>query len=267
MLTGDPTENDYLNLIRLRISDHVTDFQRKVAEIDGRAERMGAMLGSNYLLMLTDELQRAFRPAAADVLRALPIVSRPGGLDRATLIDLTGPRLTEMLETMIAITRIEHLITSVRIPEFQNSIRSRIDECRGVIAVLIRQTLIGYDKVWDEEGRTVTNTIHAENITGPIQQGTSHSTQNSSITVDRGGIANAVRAVDESLGDPANDPATVTSLRSDIATINAQLEKQSPSRGVLAEVGKSMRNIVEGVAGGMLTPAAMSAGMVLTSIL
>jgi hypothetical protein len=113
----------------------------------------------------------------------------------------------------------------------------------------------------------VTNTIHAGHIIGPIQQGTSHSAQHSTLIIDKSVLGDAIRHTEDKLADPANDEATVASLQADIATLSAQLGKRSPSHAVLNEVGKSMRAIVEGIAGGLLTQAAISAVMTPTSIL
>lgn len=267
MSNSDATLNDYLDLIRLRILDHVAAFRRRVEEIDAMFAKRGANGGSNHFLTLADDLRRAFRSAAVDILKALPEVTRVGGLDRKELIDLTGPRLVEMLSTMISITRLEQRTSAMTNPEFKNAIQSPIEECRTVLPVLMRQAQIGFDRIWDDKGNAVTNTINAGQIVGPVQQGTSHSTQHSSIAMDSLAITEAIKAAEERLADPTNDANTVASLRADIATINAQLAKQSPSRAILNEVGKTMRNVLEGITGGMLTPGAVHAITALTSML
>ena len=59
----------------------------------------------------------------------------------------------------------------------------------------------------------------------------------------------------------------VDDLRADIATITSQVAKSEPSRGVLAEAGKSVRSIVEGITAGALTPSAVAAAMALAHVL
>lgn len=251
--------NDYLDAIRLRMAEHQATFRQRVREINVASEGMGALSGSNHALRLAEVLRTCFPQAAADLLRALPAAHQIGGLDRRELIDLTGPRLVELLDVMIAITGLNSYIASVSNPAFREAIEQPIVECRSMIAVLIRQSQIGFDRIWSEEGAVVNNTINAGHIVGPIQQGTTHSTQHSSIAVDRTSLQGALSKLEEHLADPANDTLVVESLRSDIATIKLQLAKPEPSHGVLREVTKSMRNLVEGITGGLLTPAVHSA--------
>jgi hypothetical protein len=67
---------------------------------------------------------------------------------------------------------------------------------------------------------------------------------------------------------PAALPAnTVEELRGDIQTIRAQLQKPSPSRLIIQEAGKSLRNVVEGITGGMLAPAVTTTSAALWSAL
>ena len=63
---------------------------------------------------------------------------------------------------------------------------------------------------------------------------------------------------------PAN---TVEELKGDIHTIRAQLQKPSPSRLIIQEAGKSLRHVVEGIAGGMLTPTVATTATALWSAL
>ncbi|MGB6446410.1 MAG: hypothetical protein WBF47_14700 [Xanthobacteraceae bacterium] len=49
-------------------------------------------------------------------------------------------------------------------------------------------------------------------------------------------------------------------IAADLQTIKAQLLKPSPSLSILREVGKSARNILEGLAAGIPTPGVLAAG-------
>lgn len=267
MSPSPATINDYLDLIRLRIEEHTSAFARDVGRIDGECSLNGASGGSRHFLRLAAALKKEFLSAAGDVLRALPAAHQIGGLDRNELLDLTGPRLAEMLAVMMAVTRLEKRVDSISNPEFKASILSYFDECRARIPVLLRQSQIGFDRIWDEEGRRVTNTINAGQIIGGVQQGTASSTQHISIAIDRVIVESAIQALEKQLGDSANDAEIVATVRADVETIKAQLAKREPSRTILSEVGKTLRNVVEGVTGGLLTPAASSAILGLSAVL
>jgi hypothetical protein len=60
---------------------------------------------------------------------------------------------------------------------------------------------------------------------------------------------------------------TVEELMGDVETIRAQLQKPSPSRLIIQEAGRSLRNVVEGMTGGMLAPAVTTAAAALWSAL
>jgi hypothetical protein len=53
----------------------------------------------------------------------------------------------------------------------------------------------------------------------------------------------------------------------DVKTIKAQLAKPSPNRVIVQEAGKSLRNVVEGIGGGLLTPTAQTAAAALWGLL
>jgi hypothetical protein len=66
-------------------------------------------------------------------------------------------------------------------------------------------------------------------------------------------INEALAAFETAVTSASLPPDTLADLSADISTIRAQLAKSSPNKGIIQEAGKSMRNIVEGIVGGMLT--------------
>jgi len=53
--------------------------------------------------------------------------------------------------------------------------------------------------------------------------------------------------------------AMLNEIVADLDTIKAQISKSSPVVAIVQEAGKSLRNIVEGVAAGILTPSVIAA--------
>jgi hypothetical protein len=51
----------------------------------------------------------------------------------------------------------------------------------------------------------------------------------------------------------------------DIDTIRTQLAKPSPNIAIVHEAGKSVRNVLEGIAAGLLTPSISAAALTLWS--
>src|SRR5262249_6246003 len=56
-------------------------------------------------------------------------------------------------------------------------------------------------------------------------------------------------------------------VMAELNTISAQLSKPSPSLVILQEAGRSLRNIVEGVAAGLMTPSVLAVAPALWSAL
>jgi hypothetical protein len=112
------------------------------------------------------------------------------------------------------------------------------------------------------------NSITIGVMTGStIQQGSPSATQTVSIRLDRGDVESAVAAFEAAV-DAADFPAaTVAELKGDIATIRAQLSKASPMPSILQEAGRSMRNVVEGIAAGLFTPEVLAAAPALWAAL
>ena len=61
--------------------------------------------------------------------------------------------------------------------------------------------------------------------------------------------------------------AMLNEIVADLDTIKAQISKSSPVVAIVQEAGKSLRNIVEGVAAGILTPSVIAAAPALWACL
>jgi hypothetical protein len=112
------------------------------------------------------------------------------------------------------------------------------------------------------------NTINAKQIIGsPIQQASPHATQSAHLTFNVETAREALKAFETAIQNARLPAETLAELTPDIETIRAQLAKPSPSKLIIQEAGRSIRNVCEGIAGGMLTPAVVSAATTLWSIL
>jgi hypothetical protein len=82
----------------------------------------------------------------------------------------------------------------------------------------------------------IINIIHADTITGNIQQGTSHSQQTANTpTNDLGPLVEWLRAVVDEMKQHSFDDAERQEVEADIATLNLQIASPKPKRGILVE--------------------------------
>lgn len=89
---------------------------------------------------------------------------------------------------------------------------------------------------------------------GSIQQAGANAHQQSAATFDVGSIQQALDQFERVAVDPTISEEVRAAICAEIETIRPQLKKATPSAVIVREGLKSLRNIVEGVAGGLLTP-------------
>ena len=133
---------------------------------------------------------------------------------------------------------------------------------------MLRQFDVGFmDNALPEAISVTNNHLNVGANLGAIQQGSHGSTQTVSITLDSGAIQTALLNF-EQVWTPDTLPADKrATMEADLDTVRAQLKKPSLSRAILSEAGKSVRNLVEGVAAGMMTPQAIAAATALAAAL
>jgi hypothetical protein len=106
----------------------------------------------------------------------------------------------------------------------------------------------------------IQNAITIGTMTGStIQQGSPAATQNVRFTLHIEAVRSAVEIFENALQGTKLPAAALGDITADVQTIKAQLSKPSPSIAILKEAGKSVRNVMEGIGAGILTPAAAAA--------
>jgi hypothetical protein len=112
------------------------------------------------------------------------------------------------------------------------------------------------------------NSIIIGNMTdSTILQGSPEATQNVQFAFNAETSRKALAEFESALAASTIPAKTLDELLADVGTIQSQLAKPAPSRVIIHEAGTSLRNVVEGVVGGMLTPAAVTAATVLWAVL
>jgi len=90
---------------------------------------------------------------------------------------------------------------------------------------------------------------------GGIQQAGPHSTQHQTITYNSQELAElrqAIEILEQHIDELKLDAAANRKALAQVGTIKAQLTDDKPSPFIIMEAGKSLRNITEGVIGGLL---------------
>jgi hypothetical protein len=133
----------------------------------------------------------------------------------------------------------------------------------------VRQFDVGFLNLAEPEIPAVPNNSivigHMANST--ILQGSPEATQNVQFAFNIETSRKALAEFESALAASKIPAKTLDELLADVHTIQSQLAKPAPSRVIIHEAGRSLRNVVEGVVGGMLTPAAMTAATSLWAVL
>jgi hypothetical protein len=136
----------------------------------------------------------------------------------------------------------------------QHKIEYLFDACNQYLQFALRQFDVGFFDPSEPETPPIANAITIGTMTGSvIQQGSPGATQRAELQLDIKTVTAAVGALESELSKVHLDENATAALAADIATIKAQLSKPSPSIRILQEAGKSIRNVTEGIAGGLLT--------------
>lgn len=92
-----------------------------------------------------------------------------------------------------------------------------------------------------------------------FQQGTQHSTQNFSKTLDLDAVANVINELKERLAEANLAPDQESQVKTDIACVEVQLSSPKPNVTIIKEGLRSIRSVLEGIASAALFQGVVAA--------
>ena len=263
-MSAEPTTNDFLELIDWHIAKARDRAARAVNEVRGKATHAGAFHSGGTAMHSIERARTEFDVGVDAVLGELKRVTQSTKLNRDDLLQLAVQRLEQFAIAAKAISQAEQFRSM--------GIGQQIDEqLAGFdrhLQFVVRQFDVGLRVPAEPEVPTVPNSIIVGTMIGSsIAQASPAAKQTVEFTLNVETATTALATFESAIAGAGLPPKTVDELMADVHTIRAQLQKPSPSRLIIHEAGKSLRNVVEGITGGMLTPAAMTAAAALWSAL
>jgi hypothetical protein len=248
---SEPTINDHLDKIRRTLSAEVDALQSSLAHIYSEHTARGVLQSSMTVQRVWAETVKAGVAGNEKALRELQKTIQSTNLPPKELRDCTVSELENYRLQLEAIALGKSNVV-------QGGMERLIDrdsaKLRDDLRYMIRQFDVGFFQPSQGEAKmTTNNSISVHSLVGNISQNSPNSTQ-STTTINVGELRNALANFGEAIKTAALPSEKLDDILSDIATIHAQLSKQSPSGGIIQEAGKSIRNVIEGVAAGLLTP-------------
>jgi hypothetical protein len=100
-------------------------------------------------------------------------------------------------------------------------------------------------------------------INSAVQQGSPEAPQSQDVTIKVEEAKVAIVAIEAHMSGLKLPADELSNLQGELDTIKIQIAKPAPSRTILIEAAGTVRNIVEGAIGGMLTAPIMAAAIAL----
>jgi hypothetical protein len=261
-----PTVDDFTSALTERGEQIGGDYGRALDAILSKMSAAGRLRSGATAKMVLSAARDSLDEGTNKLLADLQHFADNSDLDRDELRQITGGHCESLTEITLGVAQaaIDRLGIGGAAQAFVDEMK---EDMHRSTSRKMRQFDIG---LWHERvkagGGVTSNTINAESINGPIQQGSHGSIQQVSQNIELGALPTAVATFEATLSE-CPPSAMVNDLRADIATLKSQLTKAQPNKGILQEVGKSIRSITEGITAGAMTPAAVGAAVALARLL
>jgi hypothetical protein len=260
---AEPTINDFIERIDWHTTKAVDRATRAVNDVRGQAAFHGAINSSRAVINSFEAVRKEFDSGLEAVLGELKRVIHATALDRNDLRQMAVQRLTNFAAAAKAIAQTPEA-SGMGMGEYLSQQFALMDQH---LQFSIRQFEVGFFDGPEPEVPPVGNSITIGSMIGStIQQGSPGAKQSVEVTLDVEAIRKALDVFQAALPASTVPREKIDQLTAEIETMRAQLKKPSPSRLILREAGKSIRNIAEGLVGGMLAPEVMQAAAMLWSI-
>jgi hypothetical protein len=265
-MSAKPTINDFLALIDWHIAKADHSAKQAVSDVRRRASAAGRLNSGSTILLCFQAVRTLFDSGVETVLGELKRVGRKTELDRDELRQHAVQRLMDFAIAAKAIARTPEATGSAGIEEYVVQQGAALDEH---LKFAVRQFDVGFfDPAEPEIPAVAHNSIVIGTMTaGNVAQASPGAKQSVEYNLEIEATEKALTAFEAALASASLPSDTLAELTADISTIRAQLAKSSPSRVIVQEAGKTLRNVVEGIGGGMLTPTVLTAATALWAAL
>ena len=252
----EPTLDDFAKLLDWHLDAAANSAERAFKSIAHRRNVAGTFRSGGTIIAVFDAVHAEFTKGVEASLGELKRVATKTSLDRQEMRRLTEERLRTFTDRCKSAAKPEML----RSFGPAKPIDARLEKFDAILVHYLRQFDVGFlDLPEPEVPPTMNASIIADTVLGvAIQQGTTHSSQHVVTEINVSDARSAVVAFERALQDDAALGSKRDEISADLNTIKAQLSKQAPSKTIIGEAGKSLRNLVEGAISNALTPPALA---------
>jgi hypothetical protein len=259
----EPTINDFLDNVRWHLAKAVDRAGRSVGSVTAQLNSKGALNSGRAIIMIFDAVRIEFDAGIDTALGELKRTINRTTLNRADLRQAAVSCLENFAIEMKVLTRADQYRSIAA-----QAVDERLTAMDRHLAFAIRQFDTGFLDPSEPERPNVNNSINVGTMTGSaIQHGSPGGTQSVQFNLKIDEAKSALAAFESVIKTVQLPKSQLDEVTAELSTITAQLSKPSPSLVIVQEAGRSLRNIVEGIAAGLMTPSALAAAPALWSAL
>jgi hypothetical protein len=263
MMFAEPTIDDFLDNVRWHLAKAVNRAGRAVAATTAQLASKGALNSGRAIIMIFDAVRTEFDAGIETAFGELKRTINRTKLNRGDLRQATVSCLENFAIEMKALTKAD---------QYRSLAAQAVDERLGAmgrhLAFAIRQFDTGFLDPDEPESPNVNNSINIGTMTGSAIQQSSHGANQTlqfDLKIDE--AKSALAAFEAAINTIALPQSQKDEVAAELQTVSAQLSKASPSLTILREAGRSLRNVVEGITAGAMTPYLLAAAPALWTAL
>jgi hypothetical protein len=259
-----PTINDFRDKVRWHLRKAADKAGRAVNAVMAKLAAVGAVHSGRAIIEIFDTVREEFDAGIATAFGELKRTIRKTDLNRNELRQVTVSCLEDFVVEMKALTRSDQYR---RLAE--QEVVKRLTAFDQDLNFAIRQFDTGFFDPEEPERPNVNNSINiGGNVTGSaVQQNSPGAAQSVQFNLNIDDVRSALAAFETAINAVQLPKPHSDDVTAEMNTISAQLAKASPSLVILQEAGRSLRNIVEGIAAGLMTPGVLAAAPALWNAL
>lgn len=262
-MTSKPTYEHFKNWIAFHLNKAVETTGKEVSGLISMLNAKGAYHSGRAILLIFEEVDRGLEMGINAALGETKRVARLTDLAETELRKITEKELHSFVNQLKIMSKADQM-RDWGAPRVVSERLAKLDER---LSFTLQNYDIGFlDPSEPELPPTMSNNINIGNMSGgAIQQGTSHSALNQS----NFNLSEAQQVLEAFRIAFEKENLTVDqrgNIEADVATLKAQLSKPARSEAMIKETVHTLRNVVEGITAGALTPPAITAATALWTI-
>jgi hypothetical protein len=259
---AEPTLDDFTRRLDWHVAQAKTECANAIKAIARKFNAAGRRGSGSCATSILSAIEASLDKAADTILGELKRALDTTELERTALREKADGALWSFLFEAKALFR-PHQVVNV------DAITQRIRLLDDRLRFLLRQFDVGFSQPRSPAAPpTLANSISIGVMSNStLQQGAGNSISNATMTINISAARDAIVSLETTLAGSDISSATREEIQGDLDTIKAQLAKCEPSRSIVAEAAKSLRNIFEDVVAGALTPKEIAAAAALWTAL